>query len=582
MKEALRRSMRCAIVFTVLAVLTTSVAGAGEIREARSPVQDQYVVVLKADTSDFGGPSTSLVAQDLALRYGAEQLLYVYEHAVRGFAVRMPAARAALLADDPQVEYVEQDAVVHAVDTQSNATWGLDRIDQRDLPLSGDYTFANDGSNVHAYIIDTGIRTTHDDFGGRAQHGFDAVDDDNDATDCNGHGTHVAGTVGGAEWGVAKGVTLVAVRVLDCEGSGTISGVVAGVDWVTANAQLPAVANMSLGGGSSSTLDDAVRNSIASGVTYAVAAGNGDFIGRPQDACDGSPSGVTEAITVGATDENDDEASFSNFGTCVDILAPGVSVTSAWHDSDTATNTISGTSMASPHVAGGAALYLHANTTASPSDVASALTSNASVDKINLHSSSESGGTPNLLLYTAFIGDDDGDDGGDDGGDNSAPTASFTFDCTDLTCDFDGSGSSDPDGDALSYSWAFGDGNNGTGETTSHTYGADGTYTVTLTVSDGSLSDSQSQDVTVSSSTDDSITLSASGRKVRGRHHIDLTWDGATSTNVDVYRNGSLITTTANDGAFTDATDNRGGATYEHQVCEAGTNTCSNVTTTTF
>lgn len=576
MKEALRRSVRCAIVFTVLAVLATSVAGAGEIREARSPVQDQYVVVLKADTSAFGGPSTSLVAQDMALRYGAEQLLYVYEHAVRGFAVRIPAARAALMANDPRVEYVEQDSVVQAVDTQSNATWGLDRIDQRDLPLSGDYTFANDGSNVHAYVIDTGIRTTHDDFGGRALHGFDAVDNDNDATDCNGHGTHVAGTVGGAEWGVAKGVTLVAVRVLDCQGSGTISGVVAGVDWVTANAQLPAVANMSLGGGSSSTLDDAVRNSIASGVTYAVAAGNGDFIGRPQDACDGSPSGVTEAITVGATDETDNEASFSNFGTCVDILAPGVSVTSAWHDSDTSTNTISGTSMASPHVAGGAALYLHANTTASPSDVASALTSNASVDKINLHSSSESGGTPNLLLYTGFIGDGGG------GGDNNAPTASFTFDCTELSCDFDGSGSSDPDGDALSYSWAFGDGNTGTGVTTNHTYGADGTYTVTLTVSDGSLSDSQSQDVTVSSSTGDGITLSASGRKERGRHNIDLTWDGATSTNVDVYRNGSLIATTANDGAFTDATNNRGGGSYDHQVCEAGTNTCSNVTTTTF
>jgi aqualysin 1 len=217
---------------------------------------------------------------------------------------------------------------------------------------------------VNAYIIDTGIRLDHVEFTGRLIGGFDAITSGGSANDCNGHGTHVAGTVGGTVYGVAKAVKLSPIRVLDCNGSGTTSGVIAGVDWVAANHVKPAVANMSLGGGASTALDDAVRNSIAAGVTYAVAAGNGDFIGRQQPACNYSPARVREALTVGATTSSDAKASWSNYGECVDLFAPGVSITSAWHTSNTATNTISGTSMASPHVAGVAALYLEANPSA--------------------------------------------------------------------------------------------------------------------------------------------------------------------------------------------------------------------------
>ena len=235
------------------------------------------------------------------------------------------------------------------------ATWGLDRIDQRSLPLNNTYTYNATGAGVKAYIIDTGIRTTHTQFGGRAIDGFDAIDSALPAADCNGHGTHVAGTVGGTTYGVAKGVTLVAVRVLDCNGSGSTSGVIAGINWVTGNhaAGAPAVANMSLGGGASSALDKAVRNSIADGVTYALAAGNDNT-----NACNQSPARTAEALTVGSTTSSDARSSFSNFGTCVDLFAPGSSITSAWNTNDTATNTISGTSMATPHVAGAAALYL--------------------------------------------------------------------------------------------------------------------------------------------------------------------------------------------------------------------------------
>lgn len=253
-----------------------------------------------------------------------------------------------------------------------------------------------------AYIIDTGILTTHSEFGGRGRSGYDFGDNDPGATDCNGHGTHVAGTVGGTTYGVAKAVSLVGVRVLDCGGSGTNSGVIAGVDWVTSNAAKPAAANMSLGGGASQALDDAVSRSIAAGVTYALAAGNGNFFGQPEDACAGSPSRVAAALTVGATDRNDAEASFSNYGNCVDILAPGVGITSAWYTGNNATNTISGTSMATPHVAGAAALYLESHPSASPSAVASALTGNATSGAIALSRNSSRKGTPNLLLYNQF------------------------------------------------------------------------------------------------------------------------------------------------------------------------------------
>ncbi|GAA3913176.1 hypothetical protein GCM10022244_23900 [Streptomyces gulbargensis] len=358
----------------------------GDLRlaPAATAVENSWIVVLK---------DGSTRAADLGVTPKHE-----YRTALKGFSATLSKARAAALAADPRVAYVEQNTTVRIADTQNGATWGLDRIDQRDLPLSTTYTYDTTASNVTAYVIDTGIRTSHGEFGGRATVGTDTVGDGQNGQDCQGHGTHVAGTVGGAKYGVAKGAKLVAVRVLNCSGSGTTAGVIAGVDWVTAHAVKPAVANMSLGGGANASLDDAVKRSIASGVTYAVAAGNGNILGWPANACNYSPARVPEAITVGATDSADKRASFSNYGTCVDLFAPGVSVTSAWKDNDTATSTISGTSMAAPHTAGVAALYLAAHPTATPAQVSSALAANATAGKVQ----DPRTGSPNRLLYSRW------------------------------------------------------------------------------------------------------------------------------------------------------------------------------------
>jgi aqualysin 1 len=317
---------------------------------------------------------------------------FVYTHALNGFAGRISdAARAGLLRDN-RVTRVEPDGIATIVTEQTNATWGLDRVDQRALPLSTTYSYTRTGSGVKAYIIDTGILFAHTQFGGRATSGFDAVDG-GAANDCNGHGTHVAGTVGGSTYGVAKQVTLVAVRVLGCGGSGTWSGVIAGMDWVVANhaAGAPAVANMSLGGGANSSVDDAVRRMIADGVATAVAAGN-----ERRDACKFTPARVAQAMTIGASTKTDSRASFSNHGSCVDWFAPGQSITSAWYTSTTATNTISGTSMATPHTAGAAAKVLQSSPGASPATVRSTLINNATTGRI----SSVPAGTPNRLLFS--------------------------------------------------------------------------------------------------------------------------------------------------------------------------------------
>ena len=327
-------------------------------------VPGRFIVTLR----DGAAPAT--VARDHGV-----QPDFVYTHVLNGFAGAMSEAARGGLLRDARVARVEPDGIAYAVaTTQSNATWGIDRTDQRALPLSGTYTYTNTGAGVTVYIIDTGIRYSHSEFGGRASFGYDSFG--GNGSDCNGHGTHVAGTAGGATYGIAKGVTLKAVRVLDCSGSGTWSGVIAGMDWVTANRTLPAVANMSLGGGANSSVDDATRRMIASGVATAVAAGNGNMGGRAQDACKYSPARVAEAMTIGATDKSDKKTSWSNYGPCVDWFAPGYQITSAWYQSDTQTNTISGTSMSSPHTAGVAALYLQSNPGASAQAVRDALYAN--------------------------------------------------------------------------------------------------------------------------------------------------------------------------------------------------------------
>ncbi|EFL42816.1 peptidase, S8A (subtilisin) subfamily [Streptomyces griseoflavus Tu4000] len=361
----------------------------GTVLAAGSPtaVKDSYIVTLRTGA---GLKARSAAGKDLVERYGGS-VRKTFGSALNGYTAALSAAGARRLAADPAVASVEQNQRVSATDTtQSGAPWGLDRIDQTSLPLSGTYTYPDSaGSGVTAYVIDTGVRITHQQISGRAAYGYDAVDGDTTASDGNGHGTHVATTIAGSTYGVAKKAKIVAVRVLDNNGSGTTAGVIAGIDWVTANHSGPSVANLSLGGGASTTLDTAVRNSIASGVTYAVAAGNSSA-----NASSYSPARVTEALTVGATTSTDARASYSNYGSVLDIFAPGSSITAGWHTSDTATSTISGTSMATPHVAGAAAVYLAGHTSATPAQVASALVNGATTGKVTGPGS----GSPNRLL----------------------------------------------------------------------------------------------------------------------------------------------------------------------------------------
>jgi len=355
-------------------------------RDAATAIPGRYIVVFKAGTQAANMSATAEHA-----RGNGAQVDFVYGAALNGFAANLPEQALLALSRNPNVEFIEADQVITIDATQSPATWGLDRIDQRALPLNNTYTYNSTGAGVTAYIIDTGIRVSHNEFGGRATSGYDFVDNDSNADDCNGHGTHVSGTVGGGIYGVAKGVSLVGVRVLNCAGSGTTSGVIAGINWVTAQHTTgKAVANMSLGGGVSTALDTAVRNSIADGIVYAIAAGNSNA-----NACNFSPARTAEAITVGATTSTDARASYSNKGRCLDIFAPGSSITSAWITSNTATNTISGTSMAAPHVAGVAALYLQGHN-ATPQQVRDAIAGKATPNVVKNRGSN----SPNLLLYS--------------------------------------------------------------------------------------------------------------------------------------------------------------------------------------
>jgi len=469
-----------------------SAAPSRSVQSASSRIPDEYIVVFTDDVADASRRASALV------KSASGTLHFTYSGALKGFSAHMSAQAAAAIENDPNVAYVEQDQTLTAASLASTGTqspvyaWGLDRIDQRDSTLNLTYNWLSDATGVTVYILDTGIRITHQDFGGRASYGPDFVSGTS-SDDCNGHGTHMAGTVGGSYYGVAKNVNLVAVRVLDCSGNGTASAAIAGLDWVAQNHAALSVANLSFAGAYSATVNQAVANAIAAGVTVVAAAGDN---GMPPDACQYSPASAPGAVTVGASRQGDMMAGFSNYGPCVDLFAPGFSITSDWYTGDNIVWVRDGTSSSAAHASGAAAMYLALHPTASPADVANALTAAATTGVITGLGT----GSPNRLLYTG------------DGSTpppppppppttNNPPTASFTASCSRGKCSFNGSGSKDDVG-IVSYSWTFGDGSSltSTSATASHSYTAKGTYTetVTLTVTDaGGLTGSAQKTLTI-------------------------------------------------------------------------------------
>ncbi len=437
-----------------------------------SLIPGQYIVVFKNNVLN-----PVAMASSIALQHRTK-VTYTYTGALKGVALALSDAEANAMRADPNVAYVEQDQVGTLASTQSNPMWGLDRIDQRARPLDNAYNYNGDGTGVTVYIMDTGINYAHVDFGGRAVPGADFVTPSLNGDDCDGHGTGIASLVGGTTYGVAKNVRLVSLRVRDCSLVITTSRVIAAIDWIAAHPSLPSVVNMSMSLRNSPAVTQAVQNSIASGVVYAVAAGN-----NTDDACNWSPANAPDALTVASSDDTDSFASFSNYGPCVDLAAPGIRLWMAWIGSTTAEHYGGGTSFSAPQVAGLAALYLQMNRSATPAQVNAAIVANATSNALT----NVPANTPNLLLYTGFIA-----------AGPVPPVANFTSNCSTLSCAFDASNTSAQP--TATYAWTFGDATSGSGKTPSHTYAASGTYSVTLTVSDANGTSTTANSVTVAAS----------------------------------------------------------------------------------